>query len=74
MKSFISIKEEISDRIGSDVLKDILLFVMKAKSSLWGEQKPPTFACKMRGLIIYKDMTGIGYGALLDQIIKCEVI
>lgn len=64
MKSFVNIKEEISDHIGSDVLEQILIFVSQAKPSLWGEQKPPAFVIEMTGLTIYKDITGTGYGAL----------
>lgn len=68
MSSFIDIKQKISDRVGSDVLDDVLRFVATKKPSLWGINKPPAFVHELTGLTIYKDMTGTGYQKILSEI------
>jgi hypothetical protein len=62
------IKNKVISTLGENTFKNILQFAKNENLSLWGEQKPRNFLEINLVLTIYKDLTGMGYNNIINNI------
>jgi hypothetical protein len=62
------IKNKVISTLGENTFKNILQFSKNENPSLWGKQKLRNFLEINLVLTIYKDLTGMGYNKIINNV------
>jgi mannosyltransferase OCH1-like enzyme len=62
------IKNKVISTLGENTFKNILQFAKNENPSLWREQKPHNFLEINLVLTIYKDLTGMAYNNIINNV------
>jgi hypothetical protein len=62
------VKRTVQRKIHENVYEDIENFIKNSEVTFWGIDQPPSFKKDMLLLTLYKDLFGVGYHALVDEI------
>lgn len=62
------LRARIDRKMKRETLRAVTDYVTGKKPALWGQDRPRAFLAKSIAIAIYKDIRGIGYGALSQKI------
>jgi uncharacterized protein YhbP (UPF0306 family) len=68
--TFTKIKKRVKQDISLSILKKMISFCFFPNKTLWCNKRPFLFEEKIILIMLYKDLTGIGYNSLQKDVSK----